>query len=223
MDGWRGTPAALHNRLMAMLGWSEPYYKDVASLLLRLALEAPGEDGPIGSSQQLLARMDPELLVRVFEHDPDRLRDARPLVGRDQARAVKGAITRFANFFAAVGGGFDAGEGGWSFEDVDFRLAVTARVNDGDSWRDGDTSYFRINLWRQLAEHVADSLSKGDRAVVIGRLRSRSWETPEGDKRSVVEVEADEVAPSLRWAIAKPERAANGGKGKGEFNDGAPF
>jgi single-strand DNA-binding protein len=72
-------------------------------------------------------------------------------------------------------------------------------------------------VWRQLAEHVAESLSKGDRAVVIGRLRSRSWETPEGDKRSVVEVEADEVAPSLRWAIAKPERAANGGKGKGEF------
>jgi hypothetical protein len=95
-------------------------YKDVASLLLRLALDAPGEDGPIRCSQQLLARMDPELLVRVYEHDPDRLRDAQSLVGRDQARAVKGAITRFANFFAAVGGGFDAGEGGWSFEDVDF-------------------------------------------------------------------------------------------------------
>jgi single-strand DNA-binding protein len=107
---------------------------------------------------------------------------------------------------------------------ANFRLAVTARVKDGDSWRDGDTSYFRINVWRQLAEHVAESLAKGDRAVVIGRLKSRSWETPEGDKRSVVEVEADEVAPSLRWAIAKPERAANGGsKGKGEFNDDAPF
>jgi single-strand DNA-binding protein len=104
-----------------------------------------------------------------------------------------------------------------------FRLAVTARVKDGDSWRDGDTSFFRINVWRQLAEHVAESLSKGNRAVVIGRLKSRSWETPEGDKRSVVEVEADEVAPSLRWATAKPERAANGGKGKGEFNDDAPF
>ena len=104
-----------------------------------------------------------------------------------------------------------------------FRLAVTARVKDGDSWRDGDTSYFRVNVWRQLAEHVAESLSKGDRTVVIGRLKSRSWETPEGDKRSVVEVEADEVAPSLRWATAKPERAANGSKGKGEVNDDAPF
>jgi single-strand DNA-binding protein len=106
---------------------------------------------------------------------------------------------------------------------ANFRLAVTARIKDGDSWRDGETSFFRVNVWRQLAEHVAESLTKGDRAVVIGRLKSRSWETPEGDKRSVVEVEADEVAPSLRWAIAKPERAANGGKGKGEFNDDAPF
>jgi single-strand DNA-binding protein len=107
---------------------------------------------------------------------------------------------------------------------ANFRLAVTARVKDGDTWRDGETSFFRVNVWRQLAEHVTDSLAKGDRAVVIGRLKSRSWETPEGDKRSVVEVEADEVAPSLRWAIAKPERAsANGSKGKGEFNDDAPF
>ena len=95
---------------------------------------------------------------------------------------------------------------------ANFRLAVTARVRDGETWRDGDTSFFRINVWRQLAEHTADSLAKGDRAVVVGRLRSRSWETPEGERRSVVEVEADEVAPSLRWAIAKPERT-NGGKG----------
>ena len=105
---------------------------------------------------------------------------------------------------------------------ANFRLAVTARVKDGDSWKDGETSFFRINVWRQLAEHVSESLSKGDRAVVIGRLKSRSWETPEGDKRSVVE--ADEVAPSLRWAVAKLQRAANGSaKGKGEFNDDPPF
>ena len=108
---------------------------------------------------------------------------------------------------------------------ANFRLAVTARIKDGDSWRDGETSFFRINVWRQLAEHVAESLSKGDRAVVIGRLKSRSWETPEGDKRSVVEVEADEVAPSLRWAIAKPERAnSHGAKATaGQFNDDPPF
>ena len=112
MDGWRGNPAAIHNRLMAMLGWTEPYYQDVASLLLRLALNAPGEDGPVRSSGQLMARMDPELLVRLYEHDPDRRREAESLVGRDQARAVKGAIGRFANFFAATAGGFDAGPAG---------------------------------------------------------------------------------------------------------------
>jgi hypothetical protein len=136
MDGWRGTPAAIHNRLMAMLGWSEPYYKDVASLLLRLALHSPGEDGPVRSSQQLMARMDPELLVRLYEHDPDRLREAQSLVGRDQARAVKGAIGRFANFFAAVSGGFDAAEQGWSFEDVDFayfRAPYLAGREDADA------------------------------------------------------------------------------------------
>jgi single-strand DNA-binding protein len=106
---------------------------------------------------------------------------------------------------------------------ANFRLAVTARVKDGEGWRDGDTSFFRVNVWRQLAEHVTDSLAKGDRAVVIGRLKSRSWETPEGDKRSVVEVEADEVAPSLRWATAKPERATNSKSKSGQFNDDAPF
>jgi hypothetical protein len=136
MDGWRGTPAAIHNRLMAMLGWTEPYYQDVASLLLRLALNAPGEDGPVRSSGQLMARMDPELLVRLYEHDPDRRREAESLVGRDQARAVKGAIGRFANFFAATAGGFDAGAAGWSFEDVDFaylRAPFLAGRQDADA------------------------------------------------------------------------------------------
>jgi hypothetical protein len=136
MDGWRGNPAAIHNRLLAMLGWSEPYYKDVASLMLRLALNAPGEDGPVRSSSQLMARMDPELLVRLYEHDPDRRREAESLVGRDQARAVKGAIGRFANFFAATAGGFDAGPAGWSFEDVDFaylRAPYLAGREDADA------------------------------------------------------------------------------------------
>jgi hypothetical protein len=136
MDGWRGSPAALHNRLMAMLGWTEPYYQDVASLLLRLALNAPGEDGPVRSSGQLMARMDPELLVRLYEHDPDRRREAESLVGQDQARAVKGAIGRFANFFAATSGGFDAGDQGWSFEDVDFaylRAPFLAGRQDADA------------------------------------------------------------------------------------------
>ena len=105
-----------------------------------------------------------------------------------------------------------------------FRLAVTARIKDGDAWKDGDTSFYRITAWRGLAEHIGDSLAKGNRVIVVGQLRARSWETPEGDKRTVVEVQAEEVGPSLRWAIAKPERATNGSaKGKGEFNDDPPF
>jgi single-strand DNA-binding protein len=107
---------------------------------------------------------------------------------------------------------------------ANFRIAVTTRVRDGNTWRDGDTSYFRVNAWRQLAQHVTDSLSKGDRAVVIGRLKSRSWETPEGEQRSVVEVE---VAPSLKWAVAKPERVTRNGdseaKPSGEFADEPAF
>jgi single-strand DNA-binding protein len=88
-----------------------------------------------------------------------------------------------------------------------FRLAVTPRVREGEGWKDGETSFFRINAWRDLAEHAADSLSRGDRALVIGRLKARSWETPEGERRSVVEVEAEEIGPSLKWATATPQRA----------------
>jgi hypothetical protein len=136
MDGWRGSPAALHNRLMAMLGWTEPYYKDIASLLLRLALAAPTEAGPVRSFSQLLSLLDPELLVRLYEHDPDRHREARSLAGREQARAVAGAQSRFANFAHAVGGGFDGGDQGWSFEDVDFaylRAPYLAGREDADA------------------------------------------------------------------------------------------
>jgi single-strand DNA-binding protein len=106
-----------------------------------------------------------------------------------------------------------------------FRLAVTPRVREGEGWKDGDTSFFRINLWRDLAAHAAESLSKGDRALVIGRLKARSWETPEGERRSVVEVEAEEVGPSLRWATAKPQRTRKAGNDKtgGQFNDDPPF
>ena len=110
---------------------------------------------------------------------------------------------------------------------ANFRLAVTPRVREGDSWKDGETSFFRINVWRQQAENAAESLTKGTRAIVIGRLRMRSWETDAGEKRTVVEVEADEVAPSLRFATAKVERASSkaaGGPSKsGQFNDDPPF
>ena len=107
---------------------------------------------------------------------------------------------------------------------ANFRVAVTPRVRDGNDWKDGETSFFRINAWRQLAENATESLSKGDRVIVVGRLKARSWETPEGERRSVVEIEADEIGPSLRWATAKPERATSKAKpAAGQFNDEPPF
>jgi single-strand DNA-binding protein len=90
-------------------------------------------------------------------------------------------------------------------------------------------------VWRGQAEHLADSLGKGDRVMVTGRLRQRSWETPEGDKRLVTEIEADEVGASLKWATAKVERNSQRGNGErnqgreraaersGDFNDAPPF
>jgi single-strand DNA-binding protein len=106
---------------------------------------------------------------------------------------------------------------------ANFRLAVTPRVREGDSWKDGETSFFRITVWRQMAENVAESMTKGSRAVVVGRLRTRSWETPEGEKRSVTEVEADEVAPSLKFATAKVERSSRGGSGGGGGGGGGEW
>ena len=109
-----------------------------------------------------------------------------------------------------------------------FTVAVTPRRPDGrGGWEDGETSFFRCTAWRSLAEHLGDSLSKGDRVMVYGRLQQRTWETPEGERRSVVEVQAEEVGPSLRWATAKPERtsakATAGASKGGQFNDEPPF
>ena len=118
---------------------------------------------------------------------------------------------------------------------TNLRVAVTQRVQQDGQWRDGDTSFFKVNVWRDQAEHLADSLTKGDRVMVTGRLRQRSWETPEGDKRSVTELEADEVGASLKWATAKVERTSQRGTGDrsqsrdrqaergGDFDDPAPF
>jgi single-strand DNA-binding protein len=118
---------------------------------------------------------------------------------------------------------------------ANLRVAVTQRIQQDGQWRDGDTSFFKVNVWRDQAEHLADSLTKGDRVMVTGRLRQRSWETSEGDKRSVTELEADEVGASLKWATAKVERSAQRGNGDrtqsrerqaergGDFNDNPPF
>ncbi len=87
---------------------------------------------------------------------------------------------------------------------VTFGLAVSRRWQNRQTneWEEA-TSYFDVVCWRELAEHAAESLSKGSRVIVIGRLEQRSWETEDGQKRSKVEVVADEVGPSLRWATAQ--------------------
>jgi len=88
---------------------------------------------------------------------------------------------------------------------ANFTVAVTPRVREGDTWKDGETSFFRCAAWRTLAEHVAD-LAKGDLVFIYGTLRQRSWQTDEGERRSAVEVQAEEVGASLRWATVKPQR-----------------
>jgi len=83
---------------------------------------------------------------------------------------------------------------------TNLRMAVTLRIQQDGEWRDGDTSFLKVNVWRGQAENLAESLGKGDRVMVTGRLRHRTWETPEGEKRSVAEIEADEVGgqPEVR-------------------------
>ncbi len=108
---------------------------------------------------------------------------------------------------------------------ANFRVAVNHRFLDASGqWKDGDTSFFRINAWRTLGENAAESLTKGSRVIVIGRLKSRSWETPEGQTRSVVEIEADEVGPSLKWATASVKKTAkkDGGDWAESVTVGAP-
>jgi single-strand DNA-binding protein len=91
---------------------------------------------------------------------------------------------------------------------VKFTVASTPRVFDREKneYRDGDALFLTCTAWRELAEHVAESLAKGTRVVVVGRLRLSRWETPEGDKRSAYGLDVDEVGPSLRWAQAKVQK-----------------
>src|SRR5271154_5176464 len=99
-----------------------------------------------------------------------------------------------------------------------FRVASTPRFLDKNTneWKDGDSLFLTCNVWRQAAENVAESLTRGMRVIVSGRLKQRSYETKEGEKRTVYEVEVDDVGPSLRNASAKVNRAARtGGAGGG--------
>jgi single-strand DNA-binding protein len=89
-----------------------------------------------------------------------------------------------------------------------FTVAASRRVYDQatGAWKDGDTLFLRCSAWRELADHAAETLTKGTRVIVTGRLKQRSYETPEGDKRTVYELDADDVGPSLKWATAKIAR-----------------
>ena len=96
---------------------------------------------------------------------------------------------------------------------ANFTVASTPRTFDRQSneWRDGDAMFLNCAVWRQAAENVAESLQKGMRVIVQGRLRSRSYETREGERRTVFEVDVDEIGPALRYATAKVSRNASGG------------
>lgn len=103
---------------------------------------------------------------------------------------------------------------------ANFTVASTPRTFDKNKneWVDGETLFLRAAVWREAAENVAESLTKGMRVIVSGRLKSRSYETKEGEKRTVIELEVDEVGPSLKYANAKvnrTQRSGNGGQGSG--------
>jgi len=100
---------------------------------------------------------------------------------------------------------------------ANFTVASTPRAFDRQSneWKDGETLFMRCSIWRDAAENVAESLGRGTRVIVSGRLKSRSYETKEGEKRTVVEMEVDEVGPSLRYASAKVTKTQRGSGGGG--------
>jgi single-strand DNA-binding protein len=108
---------------------------------------------------------------------------------------------------------------------ANFTVASTPRTFDRQSgeWKDGEALFLRCNIWRQAAENVAETLTRGARVIVQGRLRQRSFETREGEKRTVIEMEVDEVGPSLRYATAKVNKVSRSGGsdfGGGGFGGG---
>ena len=100
---------------------------------------------------------------------------------------------------------------------ANFTVASTPRMFDRQTneWKDGEALFLRCNIWREAAENVAESLTRGSRVIVSGRLKQRSFETREGEKRTVVELEVDEIGPSLKYATAKVNKASRSGGGGG--------
>ena len=108
---------------------------------------------------------------------------------------------------------------------ANFTVASTPRQFDRQTneWKDGETLFMRCSVWRDAAENVAESLTRGSRVIVSGRLKSRSFETKEGEKRTVVELDVDEVGPSLRYATAKVAKTQRGGGNFGGGQGGGNF
>ena len=102
-----------------------------------------------------------------------------------------------------------------------FGVAWNNRYKDRNGDQVEDTSFFDVTCWRDLADNVAESISKGDRVIVYGKLEQRSWETQDGEKRSKVEIVADEVAPSLRWATAQVSKIRRDGPSGGGGGGGS--
>jgi single-strand DNA-binding protein len=100
---------------------------------------------------------------------------------------------------------------------ANFKIASTPRTFDRNSneWKDGETLFLRCSVWKDMAENVAESLTKGMRVIIEGRLKSRSYETKEGEKRTVMELEVDEIGPSLKYANAKVNRTQRSGNSGG--------
>ena len=150
--------------------------------------------------------------LRRLAHDKQPRQLQEDLVAGDTTITVVGNLTadpelRFTPSGAAV---------------ANFTVASTPRIYDRQSgeWKDGDALFLRCNIWREAAENVAESLTRGSRVIVTGRLKQRSFETREGEKRTVVEVEVDEIGPSLRYATAKVNKASRG-SGSGGFGSGS--
>jgi single-strand DNA-binding protein len=99
---------------------------------------------------------------------------------------------------------------------ANFTVAVNRRFQKDGQWEDRLDGFFRCSCWRDMAENVAESLHKGARVMVVGRLQQRSWDDPEGNKRSTIEIQVDEVGPSLRWATASVQKSRRQGATGGE-------
>lgn len=108
---------------------------------------------------------------------------------------------------------------------INFTVASNPRTFDRQSgeWKDGEPTFLRCNLWRQAAEHAAESLSRGHRVIVVGRLRQRNFEDRDGNKRTVMELEVDEVGPSLKWATVKVAKASRSSGSDGSAAQDDPW